>query len=75
MLALFVTAGLWMFSGTAGAECGPGVDGTADSLRVVTQFVEPPASVEPLNHVAVSYARDFLVSYAEALRRLDRVDA
>ncbi len=76
MLALFVTAGLWMFSGSAGAECGPGVDGAAaDSLRPVAQFVEPPASAEPLNHVAVSYARDFSVSYTEALRRLGRVSA
>ncbi len=64
-----------MFSGTAGAECGSGVDGAADSLWPVTQLVELPASAEPLNHVAVSYARDYSVSYTEALRRLDRISA
>ncbi len=66
-----VSVGLWLLTG---ALAGP--VGLVESAEGPQQLVEvsEDSAAGSANSVVASYARDFSVSYEEAVRRLDRVD-
>ena len=71
MFGAVVSVGLWLLTG---ALADP--SGLVESAEGPQQPVEisEDSATGSANSVVVSYARDFSVSYEEAVRRLDRID-
>ena len=66
-----VSVGLWLLIGVLAGPAGL-VESAEDPQQLVEVVEDSAAGL--VNSVVASYARDFSVSYEEALRRLDRVD-
>ncbi len=72
MLVAVLSVGYWLLSGAL-----VGMAGLLESAEVPQHSVEisEESATGSANPVVASYVRDFSVSYEEALRRLDRIDA